>query len=72
MRLAPERTAAIYGLLDNIAEHIATARKAGDTQAALRALDPVWFLLHDTRSAITDAEAATRREALAHVEGTAA
>lgn len=69
MTLAPELEAHIKAALQRLAEAAQAPLTAKDTAAARKAVNAVWYAVHDASAAITKAEEETRRAFLAQIEG---
>jgi hypothetical protein len=67
LKLSPERADAVAKAIRAVTHKAHQAEQATDTVAARKAMNEVWFAVHDAQQLLNDAEKATRDEALAKV-----
>jgi len=67
LRLSPDRSAAVSAAIRRISRKAHDAELADNTATARKALNELWWAVHDAQTALNDAEKATRDEALAEL-----
>ena len=67
LALSPDRSDAVSKAIREIGRKVHEATLASDTAAARKALNEIWWAVHEAAERLNEAEAATRDEALAQL-----